>query len=280
MMTRQLTRRRILIGLAIASMCATAAARGAQQPAPKFEVVSIRPLPPNAPPTMRAADFTPFLPGGRYINENNTLVSLIATAYQVKYPDNRLLGLPAWKTTRYAVSAKAADDFPRLSPADNEAQVRLMLREMLADRFRLRLHTETREETVLKMTVDRGGILVKEVAAPVPPETEGRVNTALSDRGGRIIGTKATMAGIATVAGLWLRHEVIDDTGLKGYYDFDIRWTAPPDPNRPSPSPQLGADGIALFQSMLKEQFGLSFSRETGPVQYWVVDQVEPPTAD
>jgi uncharacterized protein (TIGR03435 family) len=229
---------------------------------------------------MRAADFTPFLPGGRYVNENNTLVSLITTAYQVSYPDYRLLGLPAWKTTRYAVSAKAADDFPLLSPADNEEQVRLMLREMLADRFRLRLHTEMRRETVLKMTAERGGVLVKEVAPPVPPETEGRVNTALGDNGGRIIGKKATMAGIARVAGLWLKHDVIDDTGLKGYYDFDIRWTAPSDPNRPAPSPRLGAEGIALFQSMSKEQFGLSFSRETGPVQYWIIDHVEPPTAD
>ena len=271
-------RRVIIISVVVAAACSGMAA--APQPARKFELISIRQVPANAPPVMREQGFNAFQPGGRYIEPGTNLFFLIAEAYRVSYPDNRLLGLPDWKDARYAIMARAGDDYPQLSPDDDSEQVRLMLRELLTDRFKLRLHTETRQETVLRMNVDKGALQVKEVAAPVPPEREGNVNMALSDSGGRMIGQKATMAGLARVAGLFLRQEVIDDTGLSGYYDFDIRWTATPAPGAPPPSATLGTDGIALFMSTLREKFGLRFSRTTGPVQYWIVDHVEMPATD
>src|SRR6185436_19104991 len=122
--------------------------------------------------------------------------------------------LPAWTTTSYDVSARAAGDLPQLSPDENLRQVRLMVRQMLADRFRLQLHTEVRQETILKMLVDTGGLRLKEVAAPVPPEAEGRVNLAMGDSGGRMIAKKATMTGIARAAGTLLRQDAVDETGL------------------------------------------------------------------
>ena len=73
---------------------------------------------------------------------------------------------------------------------------------------------------------------------------------------------------------------MIDDTRLSGYYDFDIRWTATPAPGAPPPTASLGADGLALLMSTLRERFGLRFSRSTRPVQYWIVDQVETPAPD
>jgi uncharacterized protein (TIGR03435 family) len=204
---------------------------------------------------------------------------LITFAYDVRQPQSRILGLPGWTaTTSYEVSARAADDFPLLSPDENRRQVRQMVQQMLADRFHLKLHSEVRQETVLKMSVDPGGLRLKEVAAPIPPEQEGRPGLAMSDSGGRFIGTKSTMAGIASAAGTLLRQDVADETGLKGYYDFNLRWTAPSDPNAPPPSPQLGPAGMALFLTTLKDEFGLRFSRDTGPAQYWIVDHIEPPT--
>ena len=217
-------------------------------------------------------------PGGRYNHPSTNIVALITFAYGVKQPDSRLLGLPSWKTTGYVVSAKAADDFPILAPDENQEQVRLMVREMLADRFRLKIRTEIRQETVLKMSVDPGGLRLKAVAAPVPPEREGRAGLAMGDNGGRMIGTKVTMAGIASAAGTLLRQDVYDETGLKDYYDFNIRWTAPSVPNAPPPSPRLGVEGIALFMTTMQDEFGLRFSRATGPVQYWIVDHVEMPS--
>ena len=269
-----------VVVFAVLSSLAVVSAQAPVSPAPKFEVISIRAVAPDAPQTIRPPGFDAFQPGGRYIDSDTNLFSLITVAYGVTYPDYRLLGLPPWKARRFAVAAKAAEGVSVSSPDENREQVRLMLREMLADRFRLRLHTELRQETILRMSVETNGLLLKEVPAPIPPEQEGRVSAALGDRGGRIIGTKATMAGLARVVGLFLRQDVIDETGVSGYFDFDIRWTAPAVPNLPRPSSSLGAQGIALFLSTLKEQFGLRFSRAVGPVQYWVVDRVELPTED
>jgi uncharacterized protein (TIGR03435 family) len=60
---------------------------------------------------------------------------------------------------------------------------------------------------------------------------------------------------------------------LKGYYDFDVKWSAP----GPA-STGLGAEGIGLLLSALQNQFGLRVVETKGPVEYWVVDHVEPPT--
>lgn len=229
---------------------------------------------------MRAQDFDPVLPGGRFVDPATSFGFLVAFAYDIENPDSRLLGLPTWAWKPYAVTARAADDFPVLSLSENLQRVRLMLRQMLTDRFGLHLHTENRRETVLKMQVEKGGLLLKEVAAPIPPEREGRVNVALGDDGGRLIANKATVASLAKVIALFLGQNVIDETGLTGYYDYDIRWTAQVEPGSPRPSSRLGADGMALFLSTLKDRFGLTFSRDTGPVQYWIIDQAQLPTED
>ena len=267
----------------ILSLAGSAAVLSAQAPAtspPRFDVVSIRVLPPDAPITIVDPDFTPVLPGGRFRNPHVTVMSLIAFAHGVRHPDSRLLGLPAWRTTRYAITATAGDDFPALTAEDNREQVRLMMRAMLADRFRLRLHEETRQQAVLTMSVGKGGLRLQAVPAPVPPEQEGRVNLALGDDGGRMIAKKATMAGLARAFGVLARQEVLDETGVTGYYDFDLKWSAPPAANEPPAGARLGPAGHALFMTTLKDEFGLEFSGTRGPVQYWIVDHIEPPATE
>ena len=66
-------------------------------------------------------------------------------------------------------------------------------------------------------------------------------------------------------------------TGLKGYYDFDVQWSAPKTLDGQRPAPQFGAEGAGLLISTLQELFGLRLTNATGPVEYWVVDHVEPP---
>ena len=77
----------------------------------------------------------------------------------------------------------------------------------------------------------------------------------------------AAVGAIGRAAGTLLRQDVTDDTGLMGYYDVDLRWTGPPDPNASPPSGRLGPAGMVLFMSTLKDQLGLRFTREPGPVQ-------------
>jgi len=260
-----------------------AAALTAQQPIePRFDVVSIRVVPPNTPPTMLDIDFTPVLPGGQFVHPRADLLQMIAIAYSMKgNVSTQLVGLPNWaKNESYAVAAKPGQGFPALSPAENAERVRIMLRAMLADRFHLQLHTETRREPVFNLEVGKGGITMKEVDPPAPPAKEGHVGAAVGDIGGRMIGKKSTMAGVAVALGIFLQKPVLDQTGLKGYYDFDVKWSAPEALDGRTPSSGLGADGIALLISTMQGKFGLRLTKTTGPVEYWVVDHVEPPSGN
>lgn len=244
---------------------------------PKFDVVSIRPLRPGVGP-VSGMDNTPYLPGGHF-RDRAPLYFLIPMAYDIPLPDRQMIGLPEWaKRTVYDIEAKAGANFPMLPPAENEAQINLMLREMLADRFKLRLHIETREEPALIMTAEKGSLKIKEVAAPVAPEKAGDVNAAMGDNRGGISGKKVKMSRLATIVSLFLKQDVIDQTGLTGHYDFDLRWEAPRVEGAPPPSSRLGDDGIAMFLSTLREELGLRFTKGKGPVRYWVVDSVAPPT--
>ena len=132
-----------------------------------------------------------------------------------------------------------------------------------------------RKEDVVIMTVDKGGLQLKQVAAPVPPERPGRFNAAMTDSGGRLIAQKGTMRDLAQAATIFLKQEVVDQTGLTGYYDADLRWTAPAGA---APTAGLGPEGINLFLTELREQFGLRFTKGTALLEYWIIDHVEPPT--
>ena len=255
---------------------AAAGAQPTSTSAPTFDVVSIRTVPPNAPSILRSQDFTAILPGGQYVDSRAALLFMIAFAYDVKN-GMHIEGLPNWaKSQDFAVAAKAAQDFPALSPAENREQVRLMMRTMLADRFKLRLHPETRQERKFGLHAAKDGLKLAEVEAPAPPAKEGYVNAAIGDSDGRMIGIKSTMKGMAAALTIFMGHPVIDETGLKGYYTFDVRWSAPE--KTEGQSGGLGVEGRALLVSMLQEKFGLYLTNSTGPVEYWVIDHIEPPT--
>ena len=271
-----------LSGFAALILAATLTAqRPASPAAPAFDVGSIRPVPPNAPIVMREQDFTPILPGGQYVNSRDSLANMICIAYGCRYPDRQLIGLPTWaKNQGYAVAAKAAERAPALSPTENSQQVRLMLRAMLADRFHLRLHTETRQESVYKLEPAKGGIKMRDVDPPVPPAKAGNVGAAMRDDGGiRMVARKSTMAGLTSALSLLTGRPVIDESGLNGYYDFDVTWQGPEASNGQVPETRFGGpELIGLLISNLREQFGLRLSSTIGPVEYWIVDHVEPPT--
>jgi uncharacterized protein (TIGR03435 family) len=258
--------------LCLAAACA--------QDAPKFEVVAIREIPPNAPPTMRDQNSTPVKPGGQFIDPRMGVSSLIYFAYDLRY-DFQLSGLPDWAKNRsWSVSAKPAEGFPLLPPAENRERVRLMMRAMLADRFHLRMHSETRQEPVFELVPGKGGIKVKEVDAPKEPEQEGYVNAALGDDGGRMIAEKAGMGRLGLMLAIWLKRPVIDKTGLTGYYSYDITWKAADRADGSRPASSLGADGIALLMSTVQDRIGVQVKKTAGPVEYWVVDHVEAPSGN
>ncbi|HOQ47653.1 MAG TPA: TIGR03435 family protein [Bryobacteraceae bacterium] len=266
-----------LMALGLAALLLTSRTPAAEVNEPEFEVVSIRPVPPNAPNILRSADFTPILPGGRFSDPRTTLFFMIAIAYDVNNPSRHLLGLPKWAHEKaYAVSAQPADGFPDLPPEENKRAVKAMLRRMLAKHFQLKIQKETWVGPIYRLVVDKGGLKIPEVKPAHPPVKPGRVNIAVGDQSGRIIGRQVTMEGLATALSLFFDAPVRDETGLKGYYDLDAAWKSP-DPDAAS-SGGLGAEGLAMLISNLRSQFGLRLTRAKGPADYWVVQHVALPT--
>ena len=265
-------------GLAALLLTSRTPAAEVNEPEFEFEVVSIRPVPPNAPVILRSADFTPILPGGRFSDARTNLFALITIAYDVNNPSRHLLGLPKWAREKaFAVSAQPADGFPNLPPEENERAVKAMLRKMLAKHFQLTIQKETRVGPIYRLVVEKGGLKIPEVKPAHPPVKPGRVNIAVGDRSGRIIGRQVTMQGLAAALSVFFDAPVQDQTGLGGYYDLDAAWNDPDPVDAASPG-GLGAEGLGMLISILRSQFGLRLERAKGSIEYWIVQHVALPT--
>jgi uncharacterized protein (TIGR03435 family) len=201
---------------------------------------------------------------------------MIGVAYDVR-TGSQVVGLPHWAESHcYDIAAKAGEDFSAATPEDNVAQVRLMMRALLADRFLLQIHLETQNQKGLALEVAKEGLKISEVTAPIPPQKEGLVfGYGGNNGGGRILGKKATMAGLARCLVVCLRQPVVDETGLKGYYDFDWTWIGEGE----NSSSDFGTvDFVAGAISALRREVGLSVAKRTVPVEIWRVTHLEPPT--
>jgi uncharacterized protein (TIGR03435 family) len=94
-----------------------------------------------------------------------------------------------------------------------------------------------------------------------------------------MIANKSTMERLAVSLDLLAGKPVIDETGLSGYYDFDVTWKGPELPDGQAPERQFGGpELVGLLISNLQSQFGLKLTSATGPVEYWVIDHIDPPT--
>jgi bla regulator protein blaR1 len=245
---------------------------------------------------------------GRFAVKNHPLRNLIANMY---FQDGRLWGWPDWlidRQPRYDIEAAAAGN-------PTPKQMRLLVRKLLADRFKLAVHKETRDLPVYAL------VLVKSDGTAGPrltpsdaeciaeakalhaglrpsPLTGGRTGPprvgqvpcggTASRPNGTLSGRAATMAELASHFGLLLGRKVVDKTGLDGYFDFELEFTpavppGPPPNPLPKPLPPEQAYGrpapfiSASFFTAVQEQLGLDLASETGPVELVVIDHVEKP---
>jgi uncharacterized protein (TIGR03435 family) len=210
--------------------------------------------------------------GGRYELRNATMVDLIGAAYGVD--DDKILGGPAWlETDRFDVDAKAP-------PATPMETVKQMLQTLLADRFKLVVHTDTKSLPSFVLTLGKGKPRLKEAdglgntgCVPLPRNPQpGTVPYAMvSCRNMTMEAFAQTLRGIANA---YIDKPVVDSTGLKGSWDFDIKWTAR------ARLPQAGSDGITIFDAVDK-QLGLKLESQKVPASVIVVDSVnQKPTAN
>jgi len=197
---------------------------------------------------------------------NQTVRNIIQYAYDVR--DFQLSGGPGWMgSDRYDVTAKPENGV-------HEQQLREMLRTLLADRFQLRFHRETREVPVYTLTVGKNGAKLHPAAeSPDSGTSSGRNRDGLST----MKGTRVTLGEIAANLAARLGRPVVDKTGLSGKFDFELSWV--PDLSLPAVGdPASPATVGPSLLTAVQEQLGLRLESARGPVGMLVIDKVERPS--
>jgi uncharacterized protein (TIGR03435 family) len=242
------------------------AIRAQSQARTEFEVTSVKPN----KSAERRFGITPS-PGGRLRATNASLKQLINVAYQI--PDFRITGNSGWMNTdRFDIEAKAAGDPPR-------EQMQLMLQSLLANRFKLVVHRETKELPTYELQVAKSGPKVKEgkcVGEPGPDNPCGGFTASIW---GHMLARAASMSQLSQFLSSLQSRVVVDKTGLTGEYDMELTWTpdelltGPGDPGQTPPDP----NGPSIFTA-LQEQLGLHLEPAKGPVEILVIDRAEKPS--
>lgn len=261
-----------LIALAAAGLLAQTAARP-----PAFEVASIKPSDGVAQPRMVVRQ-------GRVDFSNVSLKDIVVQAYKLEAYQVKAPGWMAGK--RFNITATIPVDVPR-------EQTPAMLRTLLEDRFKLKVHRETKEESVYGLVVAKGGPKLKKAAdagdakpGPGGPGPQPGPGTAIMKMSGpatiHVEMRRATMLSFSRFLTGRLNRPVLDRTGITGEYDIDfdasIMETNKPDvapegsngsPMAPPPPPPSMAIGTAI------QQLGLSLESRKAPVEWLVVDSAE-----
>ncbi len=201
---------------------------------------------------------------------NLALRDLIQFAYGV--PDSQIMGGPDWITSvMFDIDAKSdpsVDLQLRALPIEQARRVKqLMVQALLADRFALRVHQETRQLPVYALVLAKDGPDFK------PSKIDGTtIDTGRSHL--HIAGSDDTIAILARELAQLLGRPVLNQTGLTGRYDLSLRWT-PDDAVAPaSASPEASPDIFTAIQ----EQLGLKLESTKGPVPVLVIDSVQKPS--
>ncbi|MFN7992919.1 MAG: M56 and DUF3738 domain-containing protein [Bryobacteraceae bacterium] len=265
---------------------------------PAFDVVSIKPSKGADNRVMIGID-----PSGRFNAENITLKMLLEEAYGIK--DSQLLGAPGWAASEhYNIEAKPEESLAaaqrKLGPEQHRAQLQQMLQAMLTDRFQLKVHHESKQLPLYELVIANGGPKIQQ--SPQTPDEQGPPGPMRPDgppprHSIRMMGRgHLTINGVdlnmfSDVLSRQLGRVVVNQTGLKGNYDFELKWTpdineggmfaggkAPGDSRISSDmAPPPDAAGPTIFTA-LQEQLGLKLESKKGPVDTVVIDSVERPS--
>ncbi|MGD1070677.1 MAG: TIGR03435 family protein [Bryobacteraceae bacterium] len=188
---------------------------------------------------------------------NYSLEMLILWAYDIR--GERLLGKPkGLDSVRYDIVAVGPEE--TLVPG----QLNRMTRSLLAERFKLAVHSETRDLPYYAMGVDKGGPKVHAEALTGPVGQNPFQMTA----GGHLTGAKVSADMLAKVLSDQIGRPVEDQTELEGVFDFTVDWA--PDTTSSAEAPS----GPSIFTAV-KEQLGFRLDARKGPVEAIVIDRVE-----
>lgn len=238
----------------------------ARAQSPAFEVASIKPSDPATPIAIHRS-------GYRIATTSTSLLFLITWAYDIHA--DRVYGKSSWlDSTRFDIMANAPQDNRPAPPRQpgQPTELQQMMQALLADRFGLVLHRETRELPMYALIAAKGG---PRLHLSETPAVFGQTPFNMPG-GGRLIGTQVSAEMLAKVLSNQLDRSVQDQTGLKGVFDFKLEWEPDPPSTRPDGMP-ASADpraGSSLFTA-IQEQLGLKLDSRKGPVEVLVIDHIE-----
>lgn len=245
---------RLPSSIALFSLLTIAVLAYSQSPQSSFEVASVRPSQQQSGPdynnqiTYSAAGFT-----GR----NVTLRRLIADAWHCGR--NQVLGPPWLDRNEYDIAARLPDGV-------TSEQIPLLLRNLLSERFHLKVHNETRPMRVYELTVAPGGPRIHPIQPGDAPVAEsgfhfkGDMRQFADYLAAQISIPVPTSPGEPAIASSQPQ-PVLDNTGLQGTYEFNVNVT-----------PELGTDGFTAWKRILEEQFGLRIKSNKAEVPFVIVD--------
>ena len=258
--------------LALSLLAGAVVAAQSAVPAPAFEVASVKPNTSggfNSSTGGNASSFTAV---------NAPLRLLIVFAYRMR---DFQVSAPSWtESERFDIAARVAEG----GPGDN----RMRLQTLLAERFKLVVRRETREQPVYALVLARSDgrlgprmkpstVDCKAAALAAGGRSPCGMNTSVGTAAGKITAVGQTVAALAdALASFGLSRMVIDRTALTPAFDFELAWA--PDTTNPSAGAATG-DAPSLFTA-IQEQLGLRLESQRGPVDFLIVDRVERPTPD
>lgn len=235
-----------------------------QQPRLTFDVAAIHPSKPGA----RGGGIKPLPNGTGYMVQNMTVKSMMTVIYRIS--PGRIHGDPDWfSTAAFDLEAKA----DRAYGLDD---LHTMFKNLLADRFGLKFHIETKQDPVYELIVDKSGVKMK------ADGDVGNLNIPIIPSGpSEFIGTKVPIEYLCWFLGQQMQNDpraVIDKTGLTQVYDFTLDFLPelPPGVSIDALPPEI--QNRPTIQDALPEQLGLRLESGKGPVENYVIDHVDKPS--
>jgi uncharacterized protein (TIGR03435 family) len=250
--------------------------------APAYDVASIKKYVPDGSPMMVKWGAT----ANGFVATHMTLKSLVCFAYDVN--SYQVSGGPNWsESDMYDVNAKMDDStievLRKLDSAQARQTQKQMLQALLADRFRLSIHRETRQLPIYALIVLKGGHKMHSAA---PDDAypngfkgidgksgKGIMRMRLDGNGSTITAQGVTVKQLVDQLSGSLDALVQDQTGLTGSFDFTLRYA----PDELQNASNSDASAPSIFTA-LQEQLGLKLESRKGPVEVLIIDHVERPS--
>jgi uncharacterized protein (TIGR03435 family) len=268
------------LGIPLLAIIGLAHSQPATTTRPEFAVTSVK-------PNRTGCCTSGGVGNGRGGGNNVTLKELMGFAYRLQ--QFQISGGPRWiDSDRFDIEGKSED------PKADFDQLRLMLRSLFEDRFKLKVHRETKESPAYSLVVGKDGPKIKlsrdqsseNVDGPAPPGA-GPNHGAIRIGVGNLVGNAVTLSWFATMLSPRLDRLIIDHTSLAGRFDIRLQWTPSAaenlflvpteiiDMNGATVRPD--ASGPSIF-SAIQEQLGLKLESAKAPVEVLVIDHVEKPS--